>query len=119
MDWKAFKFERILNQGAYNDCDPTGSEISSLDSVSHAISFLGTLPNPEGIHEPAIVRVEKTALPESSAAEFSEIVHDVEKIEHTDIVRHRFFQIGEYLLMISLISTLGTSVVSGPSETSR
>ena len=99
--------------------NPTGSEISSLDPVSHAILFLGTLPNPECVHEPAIVRIEKTALPESSATEFAQIVDDVEKIEHTDIVRHRFFQIGEYLLMIPVISTLGTSVVSGPSETSR
>jgi hypothetical protein len=99
-------------------CDSTDSKIPPLDSVSHAISFLGTLPNPEGVHEPAIVRIEKTALPESSATEFAQIVHDIEKIEHTDIVCHRFFQIGEHLLMV-LTSTLGTSVVSGPSETSR
>jgi len=46
---------------------------------------LGTLPNTEGIYEPAIVRIEKTALPESSGAEFAQIVHDVETIEHNDI----------------------------------
>jgi m7GpppX diphosphatase len=69
MDLGAFKFERILNQ----------------DPVSHAISFLGTLPNAEGAHGPAIVRIEKTPLPESSAKEFAQIVHDVEKIEHNDI----------------------------------
>ncbi|KAF9648371.1 HIT-like protein [Thelephora ganbajun] len=63
MDWKAFKFERILNQ----------------DPASHAISFLGTLPNPEGAHEPAIIRIEKTALPKSSAKEFAQIIHDTEK----------------------------------------
>jgi len=101
------------------DCDPTGSDIFSPDPVSHAISFLGTLPNPEGVHEQAIVRIEKTALPESSATEFSQIVHDVEKIDHTDIVRHRFFRIGEHRLMIPVISTLGTLVASRPSETSR
>lgn len=97
----------------------TDSDISAPDPVSRAVSFLGTLPNPEGAHEPAIVRIEKTALPESSATEFAQIVHDVEKIEHNDIVRHRSFKIGEYLLMISMISTLGTSVASNPFETSR
>jgi len=66
---KAFNFERILNQ----------------DPVSHAISFLGTLPNPEGVHEPAIIRIEKIALPETSATEFAQIVHDVEKIGYNDI----------------------------------
>jgi len=90
----------------------------SLDPVSHAISFLGTLPNTEGIREPAIVRIEKTALSESSATEFAQIIHDVENIEHNDIVR-RFPGIGEFLLMIPVISTLGTSAVSSPSETSR
>jgi len=69
MDLKAFKFERILNQ----------------DPVTHAISFLGTLPNTEGVHVPAIVRIEKTTLPESSAEGFAQIVHDLEKIEHNDI----------------------------------
>jgi len=92
---------------------------SSLDPVSHAISFLGTLPNVEGAHEPAIVRIEKAALPEASATEFAQIVHDVEKIEHNDIVRHRSFQIRGYLLMTPAISILGTLVVSSPSETSR
>jgi len=53
--------------------------------VAHAISFLGTLPNPGGVHEPAILRIEKTALPETSATEFAQIVHDIEKIEHNDI----------------------------------
>jgi hypothetical protein len=53
---------------------------------------LGTLPDAEGAHEPAIVRIEKTALPESSATEFAQLIHDMEKIEHNDIVR-RFFQI--------------------------
>jgi len=77
MDLKAFKFERILNQ----------------DPVSHAVSFLGTLPNAEGAHEPAIIRMEKTPLPESSAKEFAQIVHDVENIEHNDIVRRYSFQI--------------------------
>jgi len=101
------------------DYDPTGSEAFSLDPVSHAISFLGTLPNPEGVHEPAIVRIEKTALPESSATEFAQIIHDVEKIEHNDIVCHRSSQILEHLLMTPVVSTLGTLAVSSPSETSR
>jgi len=93
MDWKTFKFERILNQGARSPGRPhDGSDDPSLDPVSHAISFLGTLPNAEGAHEPAIVRVEKTALPEASATEFAQIVHDVEKIEYNDIVRHRSFR---------------------------
>lgn len=69
MDLTAFNFERVLNQ----------------DPVSHAISFLGNLPNKDGTREPAIVRIEKTALSESSAQEFAQIVHDVEKIEHNDI----------------------------------
>lgn len=71
-------------------CGFTSSEFPPLDPVSHAISFLGTLPNMEDVHEPAIVRIEKTALPESSAAEFAQIVHDVEKIDHNDIVRGWF-----------------------------
>lgn len=92
---------------------------SPLDPVSHAVSFLGTLPNTEGVHGPAIVRIEKTALPESSATEFAQIVHDVEKIEHNDIVRHRLIQISRYPPITPLISILGTLVVSSPSEMSR
>lgn len=76
----------------------TGSDDPSVDSVTHAISFLGTLPNTEGAHETAIVRIEKMALPESSAKEFAQIVHDVEKIERNDIVRH-LLQVREHFLM--------------------
>lgn len=94
-------------------------ERSSLDPVTHAISFLGTLPTTESVHVPAIIRIEKTALPESSAKAFAQIVHDVEKIEHNDIVRHRFLQISKYLLIKSMNSTRGTSVVSSPSEISK
>jgi hypothetical protein len=60
---------------------------------------LGTLPNAEGVHEPAIIRIEKLALPESSAEEFAQIVHDVEKIDLNDIARRKFPQVWKYPLM--------------------
>jgi hypothetical protein len=94
MGLKAFKFERILNQGwSVRPYRPQTLNASFLDPVTHAISFLGTLPNTEGVPAPAIVRIEKTALPDSSAQDFAQIVHDVEKIEKNDIVRPRFLQI--------------------------
>ena len=64
-----------------------GTKIQLPDPASHAISFLGTLANAGGAREPAIIRIEKTALHESSAEEFAQIVHDVEQIGDNDIVR--------------------------------
>ncbi|KAI0341516.1 scavenger mRNA decapping enzyme [Trametopsis cervina] len=67
---KAFRFERLLNE----------------DPVLHSLTLLGTIPNNESTNLPAIVRVEKTPLPASSATTvIEEQLDNVQPIESTDI----------------------------------
>lgn len=64
------------------------SDIPS-DPVAHAITFLGSLPDAQGSNKerkPAIIRIEKTALSEDSATDFSNSIKELELIESNDIV---------------------------------
>lgn len=60
----------------------------ALDPVTHAITFLGSLPEAQGSGErkPAIIHLEKTALSEDTATNFSGLLQELEVIESNDIV---------------------------------
>ena len=60
-----------------------------LDPVAHTIAILGSLPDPgnDDVYTPAVVRIEKTALPASLAPTLlTQSLSNVQLIEHTSIV---------------------------------
>ena len=58
----------------------------NLDPVTHTLTLLGHLPTTQGHSEPAIVRIEKTALSGDSASDLLSSLGEIRLIEHTDIV---------------------------------
>ena len=86
---REFVLDRVLNEGGSRQIlVPLKSILWDLDSQTHSIALLGSLPHKDSDErKPAIVRVERLGISSSFASTFPVQVDDVRPIENTDIVR--------------------------------